>query len=230
MIHLRICAGLLIPPLLVFQTPQASHGSSDPSSLCLSAARFAADRTGVPYEALRAISVVETGRELRPWPWTVNLGGEGHWLDTAEEASILIAERLDAGATNIDIGCFQLNYRWHADGFRSIEDMLDPAGNALYAAGYLARHYARTGDWGLAAAAYHSATPDHADRYLARFEETVADLNGDPAADPADNPAGVDFALVDRSNGFPLLVAGAFGRNGSLVPATTGGRRLVGGP
>jgi hypothetical protein len=200
----------------------AASASSDPSGLCNRAARLAADATGVPYEALLALSVVETGRDLRPWPWTVNLGGEGHWLDTADAAARLVAEALGRGATNIDIGCFQLNYRWHAAAFRSTEDMLDPERNALYAATYLAEQYARTGDWALAAAAYHSSTPEHAARYQARFEETAARLDETPLT-----PA---VAEVDRTNGFPLLVAGAQGHNGSLVPATPGGLRLFGEP
>jgi Transglycosylase SLT domain len=196
--------------------------SSDPSGLCTRAARLAAEATGVPYEALLALSVVETGRDLRPWPWTVNLGGVGRWLDTADEAARLVAEALDRGATNVDIGCFQLNYRWHAAAFHSVEDMLDPDRNAMYAATYLAERYARTGDWALAAAAYHSSTPEHAERYQARFEETAARLDGQPPT-PTE-------AEADRNNSFPLLVAGASRRNGSLVPATPGGLRLFGEP
>lgn len=238
MVHPRLGARLLLSALLAFLMPPAASGNDDFSALCLAAARSAADRTGVPYETLLAISVVETGRGLQPWPWTVNLGGEGHWMETAEAARALIADALETGATNIDIGCFQINYRWHAAAFGSVEDMLDPTRNALYAASYLAQHHARTGDWALAAAAYHSATPEHADRYLARFEETFADLTGELTGDltgeltgdltglPPDNAA----SLVDRSNGFPLLIAGSIGRNGSIVPATSGGRRLVGAP
>ena len=210
-------------PLLMCATPaRPLNASNDPAALCLKAARSAAEQTTVPYDALLAISVVETGRNLQPWPWTVNLGGEGHWLNSAEEAATLVQTALDLGQTNIDLGCFQLNYRWHASAFGSLEEMLDPDRNALYAAGYLAEHYARTGDWALSAAAYHSATPEHADRYRARYEETVADLGGAPIAAPAEMPA--------RSNGFPLLVAGTSGRNGSLVPATSGGRSLLAGP
>jgi hypothetical protein len=212
---------LMLPVLLLGTMVSVARASNDPSALCSAAARLAADQTGVPFDALLAIAVVETGRDLRPWPWTVNLGGEGHWLDSASEAARLVRDALDRGATNIDIGCFQLNYRWHAAAFGSIEEMLDPVNNALYAAGYLARHHARTGDWALAAAAYHSATPEHADRYRARFEETFADLGGTPNA---------TVRLVEpRSNGFPLLIVGASGRNGSLVPATEGGLRLLGG-
>jgi hypothetical protein len=198
------------------------RSGTDPSALCVSAARAAADQTGVPFDTLLAIAVVETGRQMRPWPWTVNLGGEGHWLDSAEEAEALVRDALESGATNIDLGCFQLNYRWHAAAFASLDAMLDPESNARYAAGFLASHFARTGDWALAAAAYHSATPEHADRYLARYEATYAGIAGDPvAAEDQSSP---------RGNGFPLLIAGQTGRNGSLVPATSGGIRLFGAP
>jgi Transglycosylase SLT domain len=214
---------VLTPTLmLVGQMLSFAHASSDPSALCMAAAGTAAELTGVPYDTLLAISVVETGRGLRPWPWTINLGGEGYWLDSAEDAAGLVADALNGGATNIDIGCFQLNYRWHASAFPSIEDMLDPEQNARYAAEYLAGHYARTGDWSLAAAAYHSATPEYADRYQARFEETAAELGGEPGKTPD--------SAVPRRNGFPLLIAGVSGFNGSLVPSTPGGLRLFGGP
>jgi hypothetical protein len=159
---------------------------------------------------------------MRPWPWTVNLGGEGFWLETTEEAATLVQSALDQGTTNIDLGCFQLNYRWHAAAFASLDAMLDPDRNALYAARYLARHHARTGDWALAAAAYHSATPEHANRYRERYEEVFAGL-GDGSAD-------IGRRATPRSNSFPLLIAGTSGRNGSLVPATEGGFRIFGGP
>ena len=202
-------------------------GGSDPSALCLWATQSAANRSGVPYEVLLAVSVVETGRDRRPWPWTVNLGGEGHWLDSAAEAEALVAAAIDKGATNIDIGCFQLNYRWHAQAFASLADMLDPDHNADYAAKYLAAHFAETGDWALAAAAYHSATPEHANRYRAKFEETYttladAGLDGQMGEGP--------LAPVARLNSFPLLVAGGVGLRGSLVPATSGGQSLIARP
>jgi hypothetical protein len=217
----------LLPVLLCASFATVACASNDPAALCIKAARSAAEQTAVPYDALLAISVVETGRNLQPWPWTVNLGGEGHWLDTAQDAANLVQAALDQGQTNIDIGCFQLNYRWHASAFGSLEDMLDPDRNALYAAGYLAEHYARTGDWALSAAAYHSSTPEYADRYRARYEKIVADLGGQPTAAPS---TAAPSEVPARSNGFPLLMAGTSGRNGSLVPATSGGLRLLAAP
>ena len=127
------------------------YSLGDPAALCREAAAHAAAKTGVPYDVLIAIATVETGRNNQPWPWTVNFAGEGHWYDSATDAALSVQQALSTGATNIDIGCFQLNYRWHAKAFTSVEDMLDPARNAIYAAEFLSRHYASTGDWALAA-------------------------------------------------------------------------------
>lgn len=204
-------------------TPGLTRG--DPATLCRDAAIEASDATGVPLEVLMAVTTVETGRDGRPWPWTVNFGGDGYWFDSAAEAKASVDEALRKGATNIDLGCFQLNYRWHAEAFSSIDDMLDPARNAAYAAKYLARQYARTGDWALAAAAYHSATPEYARVYQTKFEATYARLSSGAEPD-ADDPAPV---AAPRANGFPLLVAGAGGLNGSLFPSVAGRKPLIGG-
>jgi Transglycosylase SLT domain len=202
--------------------PAIVHSVEDPSSLCLRAAADAASQTGVPNDVLLAIALVETGRDGQPWPWTVNAGGDGRWFDTPEEAEAHVAEILAEGVTNVDLGCFQLNYRWHAAAFTSIADMLDPDRNATYAAEFLAEHFAQSGDWTNAAAAYHSATPEYAEAYRTKFETAYAGLGDRPeAAVPPDRA---------RLNRFPLLVAGANGRNGSLVPTTAGGLPLIGGP
>jgi hypothetical protein len=202
--------------------PGAGHALSDPTVLCRDAAAKAAKKTGVPYDVLVAITTVETGRNDQPWPWTVNFGGDGRWYDSAAEAALSVDQALRDGATNIDIGCFQLNYRWHASAFGSLDDMLDPEQNASYAAEFLSQHYAKTGDWALAAAAYHSGTPEFAEAYQSKFEATYDRLatGTDPVAEPVE----------DRQNRFPLLVAGSPGLKGSLFPSGTGGRPLIGEP
>jgi Transglycosylase SLT domain len=205
--------------VMAFSLPVLAR--NDPSNLCQSAAADAAQSTGVPYEVLMAVALVETGRDNRPWPWTVNNAGEGMWFDTKEAAETHAQQILDQGLTNLDVGCFQLNIRWHSKGFGSLSDMLDPDRNARYAAEYLAGHYAETGDWSAAAAAYHSATPEHAERYRAKFEETYAALG---ATERPPQPG--EYA---HDNRFPLLLAGPAGGNGSLVPLATGGGPLIGG-
>jgi Transglycosylase SLT domain len=216
--------GLALAGSVLTPAPGLSRG--DPAALCRDAATQASAETGVPFDVLLAVATVETGRNDQPWPWTVNFGGDGQWFDSAEEAAASVDQALRAGATNIDLGCFQLNYRWHAEAFGSVDDMLDPERNATYAAEYLSRHYATTGDWALAAAAYHSATPEYARIYQDKFEATYARLSSGDSPDASRDA----LAATARSNGFPLLIAGMGGLKGSLFPSVAGGRPLIGAP
>jgi soluble lytic murein transglycosylase-like protein len=208
-----------------------SARQTDPTVTCDAAAATAAKRHGVPFDVLRTITRVETGRRVNgvfaPWPWALNAGGKGYWLPTREAALDKARAILATGRRNLDLGCFQINHRWHAQHFANVEDMLDPGLNADYAARYLRRHYARLGDWTAAAGAYHSRTKAHADRYLARYRKTYAALRpmvppvpGAPSRPARRHPAALpdDPALLMPGNGR--------GRMGSLVPvALLTGRR-----
>ena len=209
--------------------------ASDPALLCLQATEAAAQETGVPERVLLAISLVETGQsrkgQMQPWPWAVNQGGDGRLLASKAEAAEVAQRALASGATNVDMGCFQINYRWHAENFASLDDMLDPWSNARYAAGFLADLYRDTGNWPDAAAAYHSRTPEHAARYQAKFEQTLASLGTAPDMWTASEPdAQSNIQPQLRANHFPLLVRGNAGGRGSLVPALQATRRLIGAP
>jgi hypothetical protein len=215
-------SALAVLSVLAIALSAPVHSWNDPSQLCLDAADRAAEANGVPRDVLLALALVETGRDDRPWPWTVNVAGDGRWFDTQAEAESHAQAMLDEGRTNLDIGCFQLNIHWHSKAFTSLEDMIDPVRNAGYAAEYLVQHYAQTGDWALAAARYHSATPEHAERYRVRFEATLASLESATTGPLPTEPS-------TRENSFPLLVAGSTGQNGSLVPQRAGGSPLIGG-
>ena len=65
-----------------------------------------------------------------------------------------------AGRKLIDLGCMQINHRYHAAHFRSVSDMLDPRLNVDYAARFLAGLHARHQTWSMAVARYH-AGPDN---------------------------------------------------------------------
>jgi hypothetical protein len=204
-----------------------ARATPDAADLCNIAAQNAADQTGVPLPVLMAITLTETGRStetgLKPWPWAINQAGEGHWFSTPEEAVDFAETQLDQGLRNFDVGCFQLNHRWHSKGFTSTIDMFDPTSNALYAARFLSDLYAEKGDWSLAAAAYHSRTLEHADRYQAKFDAILSGLSDQPLQDFVDAPQ------VPHVNRFPLLQAGVRGTSASLVPLVSGGVRLIGG-
>lgn len=184
------------------------------SDLCVAASQKAAAQSGVPFAVLLAITQTETGRreqeEVRPWPWTLNVGGQGHWLDSRAAALEMAQARLATGDTLFDVGCFQINYRWHGQHFGSLDQMLHPDVGAAYAAQLLKSLYQETGDWSTAAGAYHSRTPVHAARYRDRFDQFHA-------------VAEVGTRAAVRANAFPLLRTGV-GRTamGSLVPMFEG--------
>ena len=148
--------------------------AQDLSAICENVSVEVARRTGVPVSVLKAISLNETGRKregsFRPWPWTVNMEGAGHWFDSFPEARSYVEQEFQRGARSFDIGCFQINYKWHGKEFASIDEMFDPLANGLYAARFLTDLYNEMGSWTKAAGAFHSRTPEYATKYAARFE------------------------------------------------------------
>jgi len=203
--------------------PFASSAALDPAQICVDAAAESAQNTGVPFDVLLAVTLTETGRSiggsLRPWPWAMNINGESLWLNSAEDSLATAEAALAEGRSNFDLGCFQINYRWHGENFTSLRAMIDPATNAAYAADFLSKLYDQTGSWPDAAAEYHSRSPEHADRYRERFAAIYAGLiNGGAVAD-----------APPRTNTFPLLQAGTPASQGSLVPLAPAGRPLIGG-
>ena len=217
---------LLWSLLVVMALPHPALAARDPAMLCEQAAQVAAGREGVPLDVMRALTLTETGHRrdgaLRPWPWAINHAGDGHWFQTEGEAIAYAQSTLSQGARNFDVGCFQLNHRWHADGFPSLQAMFDPVENALYAARFLRDKYDQTGDWTQAAGAYHSLTPEFATRYSTRFAQLRAGL-GDPQMAQVPQVA----QAILRENNFPLLRGGR-GAAGSLVPAGGLATRLIG--
>ena len=195
--------------------------ATNPADLCQSAAGAAAAETGVPGNVLVAITLTETGRSLdgrlQPWPWTVNEGGEGHWFPDRATAERFAEELLRAGKTSFDVGCFQINYRWHGEAFEGVAAMFDPDRNARHAARFLTDLAAEGGSWSDAAGAYHSRTEALAARYRTRFDTILASLEGGV---PAPAPGGAARAQAAGSGySHPLLQAREAPRTpGSLVP------------
>ncbi len=204
-------AAAIICALCAGPVDAAADAAADPSDLCDAAAAEAARRTGVPLSVLSAIALTETGRKhagsFRPWPWTVNMEGAGHWFDTPEAALNYVDQAHARGARSFDVGCFQINFKWHGAAFASFGQMFDPLANALYAAGFLGDLYAETGSWSLAAGAYHSRNAEFADRYRARFDRIRLSLGAAPDGPPGGPPGGT--AAADTA--LPK-VAGADGR------------------
>lgn len=194
--------------------------------MCDEAAKYASVRIGVPLEVLRALTRTETGRsangQFSPWPWTVNMEGLGRWFDTRDQAEAFAFTGYKSGARSFDVGCFQINYKWHGQAFTSLEDMFDPQKNALYAAQFLRSLYGETENWLDAAAAYHSRTPEFAKKYKSRFERILAQLGRTTPSNPkiVQAMAPAKRVSLTNSNAYPLLKQGQVSgsKMGSLMP------------
>ena len=150
-----------------------AYSAPDPSAICDAVSETAAREAGLPTAMLRALTRTETGRarsgRLEPWPWTINMEGAGHWFDNRDDALAFAQKHHARGATSFDVGCFQINYRWHHQAFPSVEAMFDPLENARYAARYLLELKSETDDWRKAVGHYHSRTPARAEKYVTRY-------------------------------------------------------------
>lgn len=209
-------------------TSPAQAKRIDQAQSCVTAARIASEATDVPFAVLMAVSLTETSRPgatpPAPWPWTVNMEGTGHWFDDKDSAKAYAYRHYKAGARSFDVGCFQINFKWHGHAFASLDAMFDPDVNAQYAARFLTELYQETGDWSLAAGAYHSRTPKYANRYRKIFDAHFARLERNPVA-PHSQRIGTGEG---QPNAYPLLQGGQPRGLGSLVPtSTTNARRLL---
>lgn len=222
---------LTVLALVLTAMDAAANIRREVADQCDAAARDAAREFNIPSEILFALTRTETGRTVQseslPWPWAINMAGNSKWFPSREDAVRFVQARYDGGAANLDIGCFQLNVRWHGENFASIDAMFSPRENARYAAKFLDTLYAEFGSWRDAVGAYHSRTPQFANRYKRRFDDHLAQLdpggldNATPLrqarlrTEPRTGLFSVNGAGPDRQSRAHVL--------GSLLPVRTGG-------
>ncbi|MBN9887024.1 transglycosylase SLT domain-containing protein [Salipiger abyssi] len=149
----------------------------DPAGVCIQEILRAQLRHQIPGNLLLGIGLQEAGLmhegELTIWPWVANADGDGRFFSSPGTTASWVRARQGQGVESIDVGCMQVNLRWHPDAFASVEEGLDPARNVDYAARLLVSLYGQTGDWIEAAGRYHSATEQYKDAYLSRLKQNV---------------------------------------------------------
>lgn len=163
---------LLLPPLVLGLTaavPQAA-----PDQICANIARSIEAERGIPSGLVQAVTLAETGRwdpaarRSYAWPWTVTSKSETYYLPDKQGALAKVEELQTRGRRNIDVGCMQINLRWHGSAFTSVADALEPRANVTYGADFLSRLRVDTRSWSLATARYHSSNPDRGNAYRAK--------------------------------------------------------------
>ena len=136
----------------------------DTTGLCQRATAGQEAARQIPRKLLHAISIAESGRwdknrrENIAWPWTVTSGGKGRYLPTKQAAIRAVRKLKRQGVWNIDVGCMQINLKYHPTAFKSLDDAFDPAKNTAYAAEFLVKLRQDKRSWVQAVKHYHSAT------------------------------------------------------------------------
>lgn len=131
-----------------------------------------------------AMALVESGQsqmtaDYRPWPWTLSIDGQPNFYPTREDARAALDDAVRRQVSQLGVGLFQIEYRFHAHRFPSPESILDPYVNARAAAEIFAEGLDRVdGDVWEAVGLFHSATPDLASAYRARVARRLFDLVG----------------------------------------------------
>lgn len=138
------------------QSFQMGYGRSYTADDCEIAIKSAEGKFGLPPYLLHAIALTESGRDGRPSPHAMNIMGKAYFASGTDEMQKIVGRYGDR--SSIDIGCMQVNLKFHADRFKDWRSLLNPTYNAEYAALYLTELKREFGTWTRAVAAYHSRT------------------------------------------------------------------------
>ena len=181
---------------------------------CEELAKKLSKNSGLPDGLLGSIARVESGRinkngVKRAWPWTLNLAGDSKFFDNKSQTLEYLNNAISEGKTNIDIGCMQINYRWHKNNFPTVEEMLDPKSNINYAIKFLNELFEKHNSWEDAVKHYHSATKSLNTKYYRKIarvfntirnEESSNNLSFIDALPPLNNSSTEGSVLTGSNN------------------------------
>lgn len=135
----------------------------------------------LPPNLLEAIALVESGlsgdKGLNFWPWTISANGKGYYCQTKQQAINLVQNLHYQGIQNIDVGCMQINIKYHSKAFKNLDDAFNPELNISFAASYLKKLYTLHQSWDRAIGYYHSTNPSFYNLYLNKISKKLIALS-----------------------------------------------------
>lgn len=141
------------------------------SRKCISQFTHFEKRYNLPKDSLYSISLQETKKKHSKfniaivWPWTVNVEGVGYHFKTKTAAVNFTKGQIKQGKKSIDVGCMQVNLKYHPDAFKSINQAFSPRSNIAYASKLLKEKYNKHKNWNKAIGSYHSESADRGKKY-----------------------------------------------------------------
>ena len=139
-------------------------------------------QTDIPKGLLLGIGKAEAIRKINNkyiiWPWTINHAGKSMFFDTKKQMRNYVSKNLKKNDFNIDVGCMQINIKWHKNNFKKIADMFEVSPNISYAASFLLQLKNKHGSWDKAIKHYHSSDPKKNIPYLIKVKSFWKRLEG----------------------------------------------------
>lgn len=131
-------------------------------------------QTEIPKGLLLGIGKAEAIRKIKNkfviWPWTINHAGKSMFFDTKKQMRNYVFKNLKRNDFNMDVGCMQINIKWHKNNFKKISDMFELNPNISYAASFLQQLKNKNGSWDNAIKHYHSSDPKKNKPYLIKVK------------------------------------------------------------
>jgi hypothetical protein len=136
-----------------------------------------AQEWGVPAVVLETVCLVES--DLRPY--VVNVQGKSYAFQTGAEACVFVKRVLARGISNVDVGCMQINWRWHGHTVESLEALFDPRACLVYGAKMLKTLFQERGGWLQSMLCYHSKAGGAQERYFEKVKRALLRTGGNRA-------------------------------------------------
>ncbi len=171
-----VIAGSIRPAGATGEPGGAFANADQGTSPCYAWAAVAEQTYGMPKGLMTAIVTQESGGHA----YVLNVDGKPFKYGSAAEAAYAIQDKART-AYEIDVGCGQLNIRWHGVKFKTLGALLDPRVNMSYAAWHLSVLYKQTGSWAKAAGHYHSFNSSKNRPYVCSLKRLVEKKSGDDA-------------------------------------------------
>ncbi len=153
------------------------------SKKCVAQFQYFEQRYNLPKDSLYSISLQETKKKHSKfnigivWPWTVNVEGIGHHFKTKAAAVNFTKDQINQGKKSIDVGCMQVNLKYHPNAFKSINQAFSPQNNIAYASKLLKEKYNKHKNWTKAIGSYHSESDGIGKKYSDNVKKIAQNIS-----------------------------------------------------
>ncbi len=150
--------------ILILLFSKSAFSKLNYSDTCQKEINIIEKQIDIPKGLLTAIGKTESGRFKNDktvviWPWTINTGKKSLFFDNKIQMKNFVINEIKKENYNLDVGCMQINLKWHGSKFKNILDVLDPMVNVSYATSFLYELHSNFGNWDEAIKRYHSSKP-----------------------------------------------------------------------